>query len=434
MALSSPATAVAPQDSGRLSVGISATATTITVDPIFKTVNGVRTKQGFDTTSGICIISAGDFTERISFEGSSVNATTKVTSLTTCTRGLSVTSTTASFTAGTGKSWSKGANISVVADASYFQSGVYKSVATAFTAANTYSATQTFNAPVIIAGTTSYLKLPELTTTQRDDLTPTEGMMIKNSTTGTNQQYTGGAWSSVGTDATANGSTTVSGKFQEGTVAQQGTAEATGSTGSRLAVVTANLVKTSSGAGDENKIAVLNASGVLANGFVATSGTADSTTFLRGDRTWVVPSSALPTTLVGSMVLWTTNTAPSLWLLCYGQAVSRSTYSALFTAVSTAFGVGDGSTTFNLPDMRGRFPLGQDDMGGTPANRVTNAAADTIGLTAGTDDGTHTHTMTTDPDNGAGGSSINYSTGAATGSTSVIPPYQTFNYIIYANA
>lgn len=57
------------------------------------------------------------------------------------------------------------------------------------------------------------------------------------------------------------------------------------------------------------------------------------------------------------------STAPSGWLLCFGQAVSRTTYASLFAAIGTAFGVGDGSTTFNLPDMRGRVPGGKDDMG-----------------------------------------------------------------------
>ena len=46
------------------------------------------------------------------------------------------------------------------------------------------------------------------------------------------------------------------------------------------------------------------------------------------------------------------------YLLCNGQAVSRSTYSALFSAVSTTYGTGDGSSTFNLPDLQGRAPIG----------------------------------------------------------------------------
>lgn len=63
--------------------------------------------------------------------------------------------------------------------------------------------------------------------------------------------------------------------------------------------------------------------------------------------------------------------APTSWLLCDGSVISRTTYAALFTAISTTYGVGDGSTTFNLPDMRGRVVAGKDDMGGTSANRLT---------------------------------------------------------------
>lgn len=52
--------------------------------------------------------------------------------------------------------------------------------------------------------------------------------------------------------------------------------------------------------------------------------------------------------------------APAGYLLCNGAAVSRSTYSALFGVVGTLYGVGDGATTFNLPDLAGRMPLGAD--------------------------------------------------------------------------
>ncbi len=76
-------------------------------------------------------------------------------------------------------------------------------------------------------------------------------------------------------------------------------------------------------------------------------------------------------------------TAPPGFLLCDGQAVSRTTYVRLFNAIGAAYGIGDGSTTFNVPDMRGRVPLGKDDMGGTSANRVSDAAADTVGGTGG---------------------------------------------------
>ena len=62
---------------------------------------------------------------------------------------------------------------------------------------------------------------------------------------------------------------------------------------------------------------------------------------------------------------------PAGWLLCDGAAILRNTYVTLFDAVSTTYGVGDGSTTFNLPDARGRVVAGKDDMGGASANRIT---------------------------------------------------------------
>ena len=87
------------------------------------------------------------------------------------------------------------------------------------------------------------------------------------------------------------------------------------------------------------------------------------------------------------------SSAPSGWLLCYGQAVSRTTYADLFTAISTTYGSGDGSTTFNLPDLRGRVVAGQDDMGSTSANRLTNQSGGLNGDTLGATGGSETHTL-----------------------------------------
>ncbi|CAI2936165.1 phage tail protein [Aminobacter niigataensis] len=64
------------------------------------------------------------------------------------------------------------------------------------------------------------------------------------------------------------------------------------------------------------------------------------------------------------------NAAPTGWLKCNGQLVSRETYSALFGAISTAWGVGDGATTFALPDLRGEFIRGWDDGRGVDAGRA----------------------------------------------------------------
>lgn len=75
---------------------------------------------------------------------------------------------------------------------------------------------------------------------------------------------------------------------------------------------------------------------------------------------------------------------PNQWYLAYGQAVSRTTYAAAFTIIGTAFGAGDGSTTFNLPDLRGRATYGIDNMGGTAANRVTAGVCGIAGGTLGT--------------------------------------------------
>ena len=87
--------------------------------------------------------------------------------------------------------------------------------------------------------------------------------------------------------------------------------------------------------------------------------------------------------------------APSGWLLCYGQAVSRTTYAALFATLSTTYGVGDNSTTFNLPDLRGRVVAGQDDMGGSSANRLTGVTGSVDGDGLGNTGGEETHTLST---------------------------------------
>lgn len=83
---------------------------------------------------------------------------------------------------------------------------------------------------------------------------------------------------------------------------------------------------------------------------------------------------------------------PTGWLFCYGQAVSRSTYSKLFTAIGTTFGIGDGSTTFNLPDCRGRVIAGKDNMGGSAASRLTVGVSGITGTTLGAAGGGESYT------------------------------------------
>lgn len=61
---------------------------------------------------------------------------------------------------------------------------------------------------------------------------------------------------------------------------------------------------------------------------------------------------------VGWVIMWAASSLPTGWLECDGSAVSRATYAALFTAIGTTWGAGDGSTTFNLPDLRSSVPVG----------------------------------------------------------------------------
>jgi microcystin-dependent protein len=85
----------------------------------------------------------------------------------------------------------------------------------------------------------------------------------------------------------------------------------------------------------------------------------------------------------GELVAWAGATAPAGTLLCSGQAISRTDYAGLFAAISDTHGVGDGSSTFNLPDLRGRVAAGKDDMGGTAAGRLTSPDGTTLGAAGG---------------------------------------------------
>jgi microcystin-dependent protein len=85
----------------------------------------------------------------------------------------------------------------------------------------------------------------------------------------------------------------------------------------------------------------------------------------------------------GEVVPFAGSTAPAGALFCYGQTVPRTTYAGLFAVISTTYGIGDGSTTFNLPDLRGRVAAGKDDMGGSNAGRLNSIASTTLGGAGG---------------------------------------------------
>lgn len=133
--------------------------------------------------------------------------------------------------------------------------------------------------------------------------------------------------------------------------------------------------------------------------------------------------------------------APTGWLYCDGSAVSRSTYADLYAVIGDNYGEGDGTTTFNLPDLRGRVPVGAD---GAAARLSSN---DALGQTGGTETHTlteaempsHTHDtgltgMQLSPSGGSGGvmpgSGLSTASTGGDGAHNNMQPYQVVEYIV----
>ncbi len=88
-------------------------------------------------------------------------------------------------------------------------------------------------------------------------------------------------------------------------------------------------------------------------------------------------------TPIGAVSIFAGTVAPEGWLLCDGSAISRSTYSDLFNVIGTTYGTGDGDTTFNLPNLKGKIPVGYD---------ISDSDFNVVGKTGGE----KTHTLTVD--------------------------------------
>jgi microcystin-dependent protein len=138
--------------------------------------------------------------------------------------------------------------------------------------------------------------------------------------------------------------------------------------------ITAQLLTELPGQGDRVMVEFRAAGAVFVAGFITSCGTPPGTLApyagAISNHAGAVSGSATP------------GEPPRGWLWCAGQAVSRSTYAALYLAVGDAWGAGDGATTFNVPDFRGRDFRGIDNMGGSDAGRI--GAANTLGGTGGT--------------------------------------------------
>ena len=196
--------------------------------------------------------------------------------------------------------------------------------------------------PLEVDATLQSVKVPSGSTAARP-ASPGSGMLRYNTTTSRLEYYTDGAWKNVD-------NMSVSGTAPSAPIAGD------------LWIDTAS--------GNALKIYVAGAwQVVLGDGSITSAKLATS-----------VQQSLAPT---GALMAYAGASAPSGWLLCAGQAVNRTTYAALFATLSTAYGAGDGSTTFNLPDLRGRVPAGKDDMGGTSAARLNSLASTTLGGSGG---------------------------------------------------
>lgn len=141
-------------------------------------------------------------------------------------------------------------------------------------------------------------------------------------------------------------------------------------------------------------------------------------------------------TPLGTISEYGGSSAPNAqWLMCDGSAVSRTTYAGLFAILSTTYGVGDGSTTFNLPDLRGRVPVGLNATGPS----LINTLGDNEGVALANRNISHHHNydkVAGNTPSGPGGTQ-NFTSVTSTDSTGDAnnqdnPAFLVVNYIIRA--
>jgi microcystin-dependent protein len=119
--------------------------------------------------------------------------------------------------------------------------------------------------------------------------------------------------------------------------------------------------------------------------------------------------------LVSQVAFFATSNAPIGWLKCNGTSISRSIYADLFNEIGTTFGIGDNTSTFGLPDLRGEFIRAWNESSGMDSGRIFGSAQSAAMLdhthsgTTNSGEGTHTHTIT---DPGHNHTYIRYSTSA----------------------
>jgi len=171
---------------------------------------------------------------------------------------------------------------------------------------------------------------------------------------------------------------------------------------------------------------VLKANGTTLFTINTTNATATIPIVLPADPTTALQASTkqyVDTVMPSGMIMpFAGTSAPTSWLACNGAAISRSTYATLYNAIGTTWGTGDGSTTFNVPDLRGVFLRGTGtNSNGAVGQSVGTYAADTYlnhSHTASDSGHTHTYTAVSGTSQATGGSGSNYYNSTTTGTTS----------------
>lgn len=170
------------------------------------------------------------------------------------------------------------------------------------------------------------------------------------------------------------------------------------------------------------------------------------------DGTLIVGSQAYNVVPTGAICPFAGGTVPDGWVLCDGAQKSRVDYKALFDVIGTTWGVGDGSTTFNVPDLRGRTPIGAGTGSGLTARTLGQSGGEETHILTTAElavhNHSHVHTVTTS--SGAGGSTVlTTTTGTGTATANLVqtdasnagggnahntmPPYGVVTWIILAN-
>jgi microcystin-dependent protein len=179
-------------------------------------------------------------------------------------------------------------------------------------------------------------------------------------------------------------------------------------------------------------------------GFISKDARGFTSVFYIADNSQIAPGVIQATNLANagtcataSIVMFAATSAPAGWLMCDGSAVSRTTYATLFAAISTTYGIGDGSTTFNLPNLQGNVPVGYKS-GDADFGTLGQTAGEKTHLLTTTEMPAHTHSVAYGSGGPvglsnagtAGGGSVTTGSAGSGGAHNNLQPYLALNFII----